>query len=85
MFGIRKLYWVNDWPTIWTPITVTFNADDYPAAIGQTLGISLRNTGSGSNAAFDYVSLEYTPGTPDEDPPTPNPMTWAEVPTADDS
>ena len=82
-FGIRRLYWVNDWPTIWTPITVTFNADDYPAAIGQELGISLRNTGSGSGAAFDLVSLTY--GTPDTDPPTPNPMTWAEVPTADDS
>ena len=67
-FGIRRLYWVDDWPTIWTPITVTFNADDYPPAIGQQLGISLRNTGSGSNAVFDYVSLEYTPGAPDADP-----------------
>ena len=84
-FGIRKLYWVNDWPVVaYTPIEVSFNADDYPACIGEQLGISLRNTGSGSNAAFDYVSLEYTPGTPDEDPPTPNPMTWAEEPTADD-
>jgi hypothetical protein len=80
--GIRKLYWVNDWPTIWTPITVTFNADDHPSSIGQTLGISLRNTGTGSNAAFDLVSLEYTPGTPDTDPPTPDPMTWASVPAA---
>jgi len=84
--GIRKLYWVNDWPTIWTPITVTFNADDYPSSIGQTLGISLRNVGdAASDAAFDYVSLEYTPGgPPDTDPPTPDPMTWASVPTADD-
>ncbi|MHC4499440.1 MAG: family 43 glycosylhydrolase, partial [Planctomycetota bacterium] len=81
--GIRRLYWVNDWPTIWTPITVTFNADDYPAAIGQTLGISLRNTGSGSTgAAFDLVSLDYTPGAPDTDPPTPDPMTWATQPNA---
>ena len=51
---------VTDWPTIWTPITLTFNADDHPAAIGEQLGISLRNTGSGSNAAFDHVSLTYT-------------------------
>ena len=57
IMGIRRLYWVNDWPTIWTPITVTFNADDHPDAIGQTLGISLRNTASGSTAAFDYVTL----------------------------
>ena len=82
--GIRRLYWVNDWPTIWTPITVTFNANDYPGSIGQELGISLRNTGSGSNAAFDHVSLDYTGGAPDTDPPSPDPMTWASVPTADD-
>ena len=67
VFGIRILYWVDDWPTIWTPITVTFNAYDYPAAIGQKLGISLRNVGSSSDAAFDYVSLTYTPPTPDMD------------------
>ena len=85
IFGIRELYWVNDWPTIWTPITLTFDADDHPAAIGQTLGISLRNTGqSGSYAGFDHVSLEYTGGIPDTDPPSPDPMTWASVPTADD-
>jgi len=84
LMGIRYLYWVNGWPTIWTPITVTFNANDYPGSIGQELGISLRNTGSGSNAAFDHVSLDYTGGTPDTDPPSPDPMTWASVPTADD-
>ena len=83
VFGIRKLYWVNGWPTIWTPITVTFNSNDYPASIGQTLGISLRNTGSGSYAAFDNVSLDYIPA--DTTSPMPNPMTWAEVPAADDS
>jgi len=59
-FGIRRLYWVDDWPTIWTPITVTFYADNYPDAIGQELGIAFRNTGTGSDAAFDYVSLTYT-------------------------
>ncbi|MHC4255531.1 MAG: family 43 glycosylhydrolase [Planctomycetota bacterium] len=83
IMGIRRLYWVNDWPTIWTPITVTFNADDHPASIGQTLGISLRNTGSGSNAAFDYVSLTHTGGAADTDPPTPDPLGWASVPAAD--
>jgi hypothetical protein len=80
--GIRKLYWVNDWPTIWTPITVTFNADDYPGSIGQTLGISLRNTGSGSNAAFDHVSLTNSGGAADTTPPSPDPATWASVPSS---
>ena len=68
--GIRRLYWVDDWPVVaYTPIEVTFNADDYPAAIGQKLGISVRNVGSASSdAAFDYVSLTYTaPPTPDID------------------
>ena len=83
VLGIRELYWVNDWPTIWTPITITFDVGDYPASIGQQLGISFRNTGSGSYAAFDHVSIEYTPA--DSTPPAPDPMTWAQEPTADDS
>jgi len=62
-FGIRKLYWVDDWPTIWTPITLTFRADDHPEAIGQRLGISLRNVGdSSSTAALDRVSVAVTGG-----------------------
>ncbi len=60
IMGIRRLYWVNDWPTIWTPITVTFNANDHLDAVGQTLGISMRNSGSGSTAAFDHVTLTVT-------------------------
>ena len=84
--GIRKLYFVNDWPTIWTPITVTFNSNDYPSSIGQTLGISVRNVGDASSTAgIDYVALEYTGGTPDTDPPSPDPATWASVPSADSS
>ncbi len=62
-FGIRKLYWGDDWPTIWTPLTISFDADDHPEAIGQRLGISSRNTGDGSSiAAFDFVSVTVTGG-----------------------
>jgi len=85
IMGIRRLYWINDWPTIWTPITVTFNADDHPDAIGQELGISLRNTGSGSIAAFDYVSLIKTGGVPKTNLPTSDPRTRTSVPSADSS
>ncbi len=61
VFGIRRLYWVDDWPVVaYTPIEVTFKADDYPEAIGQKLGISISNVGDpASTAAFDHVSLTY--------------------------
>jgi hypothetical protein len=44
ILGIRKMYWVRGWPTIWAPITVTFSAEDNPDAIGQKLGIALQKT-----------------------------------------
>lgn len=57
--GIRRLNWVNGWPTIWMPITVEFDADDHPQAIGRQLEISLRNSGDESSiVAFDWVILE---------------------------
>ena len=59
--GIRRLYWVNDWPTIWTPVEVAFNADDHPEAVGQKLSISLGNTGEASSfVAFDLVDIEVS-------------------------
>lgn len=56
--GIRQIYFENGWPTIWTPITVAFNADDYPSLVGQQLGIRVTNNGtSGSILGVDQVSL----------------------------
>jgi hypothetical protein len=65
VFGIRQLYWVDGWPVVaYTPIEVTFKADDHPEAIGKKLGISVRNIGDpASTAAFDHVSLTYSVGT----------------------
>jgi beta-xylosidase len=58
LMGIRRLYWVNDWPTIYMPITVSFNADDYPETIGKNLVVSFRNTGDPrSILAVDLVEL----------------------------
>jgi hypothetical protein len=58
MMGIRELYWVNDWPTIYLPIEVSFNADDYPEIIGNKLGVSFRNIGEENSVmAVDYVSI----------------------------
>jgi len=61
VFGIRELHWVDDWPVVaYTPIEVTFKADDHPEAIGQKLGISVSNAGDpASTAAFDNISLTY--------------------------
>ena len=59
LMGIRKLYWVNDWPTIWTPITLSFKADDFPELIGQSLKIGFSNSGdNGSVVAFDHFSIQ---------------------------
>jgi len=61
--GIRRLYWVNGWPTIWTPLTVTFAADDHPDAIGSALTLQLSNGGAPTSlAAFDLVEAYYYDG-----------------------
>jgi hypothetical protein len=56
--GIRRLYWVDDWPTIWMPVKVTFNADDHPELIGRKLEVAFRNAGEpGSELAVDKISV----------------------------
>lgn len=56
--GIRKLQWIDDWPSIYQPITITFYSDDYPQAIGNNLGIRFRNSGEeNSILAVDLVEL----------------------------
>ncbi len=58
LMGIRRLYWVDDWPTIWFPVEVSFNVDDHPEAIGEKLTISFQNSGRGdSRLAVDHVQL----------------------------
>ena len=60
--GIRKMYWVEGWPTIWTPISVSFRAGDHPEAIGKRLKIGFGNTGEAESvAAFDRVRLNVSP------------------------
>jgi hypothetical protein len=67
--GIRRLHWINDWPTIWIPLTVSFIADDHPDAIGKKLGLSFRNAGeSESVLAVDMVTLKISNATSIETP-----------------
>ena len=61
IMGIRNLYFVNDWPTIWLPITFTFAADYFPGSIGTHLGVRFTNSGTGNSIlAIDKVELSYT-------------------------
>ena len=68
MMGVRRLNWVEEsagegaWPTVWTPLTISFAADDYPSAIGKPLTIALSNAGAaGSKAGFDLIELKVDP------------------------
>lgn len=59
--GIRRLYWVNDWPTIWIPVSLTFNANDHPEVIGKKLGIAFRNIGEAESVmAVDMVTVNVS-------------------------
>ena len=59
--GIRRLYWVDDWPTIWMPVEVSFQSDDHPDAIGKPLTIRFRNSGeAGSELGVDLLSVSVT-------------------------
>ena len=79
--GIRRLHFHADWPTIWTPLSLTF---DTPHAItifpiGAPLTVRFRNSGEGV-AAFDGLSLnrealQAPPPLPPRLPPRPPPST----------
>ena len=57
--GIRRIYWVGGWPTIYTPVTVTFDGGNYPGLAGENLDVYIRNTGEENGVvAVDHVSLK---------------------------
>ena len=57
--GIRKVNWVDGWPSIWTRLETQWTAD--AASAGQVLSIALKNAGEASSTAgFDVVSLHVS-------------------------
>ena len=59
VMGIRRLRFVDGWPTIWTPLTVSFVAG--AEHDGAPLEVVLESTGAaGSVAAFDRVAVSET-------------------------
>ena len=61
-FGaIHEMHIVNDWPTIWSPLTITVDADDHPDSIGKPLVVRLLNIGTeDSMIGVDHVSIKVT-------------------------
>merc|ERR1711924_175564 len=58
VMGIRKVEWVDGWPTVWKKVTLTHTVDEGSGHVGKTVGVGFRSTGDeGSHAAFDLVSV----------------------------
>ena len=73
----------ESWPIAgdYSTKTLTKTVSGGDPAIGQTLGVRFKNTQNDSWTVVDNVRLTYTAD--DTDPPTPDPATWAQVPSAD--
>jgi hypothetical protein len=57
-FGIRELHWVDGWPTIWKPIRLEFDADDFADQLGEPVRVMLLSLGEpGSIVAFDEITV----------------------------
>lgn len=56
--GIRRIYWYDGWPTIWTPVELVLNADEHPDLIGKNLAVGFRNAGKkNAKLALDAIKL----------------------------
>ena len=79
--AIRRLHWLDGWPTIWTPIDVVFDTKTGAGgsqAVGEKVGIKLASTGAaGSVAAFDRVTLASTGSALTKLPPKEEPIKLA--------
>ena len=56
--GIRRIFWYDGWPTVWTPLKVSLHADDFPELIGKPFLVGFRNNGAkASIMGVDAVDL----------------------------
>jgi hypothetical protein len=56
--GIRKLSWVDGWPTVWHPVSVAIDLSKPGIPSGETLDLAIRNVGdAGSLLAVDHVTV----------------------------
>ena len=56
--GIRRIFWYDGWPTVWTPLKVSLHADDFPELIGKPFLVGFRNNGAKASVmGVDAVDL----------------------------
>ncbi len=56
--GIRRIYWYDGWPTIWTPVEISLHVNSDPDLIGEKLSLSIKNIGgTKSLLAVDAIQL----------------------------
>ena len=61
IMGIRELHWENGWPTIWKPIRLEFDADDFPEQLGRPIRLVLLSLGEPESiVAYDHVTITST-------------------------
>ena len=56
--GIRRLHWVDGWPTVWHPVSVAVDLSAAGGPKGEALELVVRNVGdAGSRLAVDHVTI----------------------------
>lgn len=57
--AIREVFWEDGWPTVWTPVQLDIDADDFPAQVGSPLTVTISNTGDAASMLLvDDVDIQ---------------------------
>lgn len=84
--AIRRLYFVDGWPTIWTPVSISVttagDSSSSPSLVGKDIVISLGvDDGSSNGAVVGFDGVEVVASTPAAPAPSPAPQAPAEGPS----